>query len=88
MDEGLRSEGENRSEISDLDLVIVDPGDHGEEAEDCKVELEEVVEGLKSHIQDWADLHTDIKKDLKKHSKTLLLSRLNQLMIVCNFATL
>jgi hypothetical protein len=34
IDEGLRSEGENRSEILDLDLVIVDPGDHGEEAED------------------------------------------------------
>jgi len=88
IDEGLRSEDENRSEISDLDPIIVDPGDHDEEVEDWEAELEEVVEGPKTHIRDWADLRADIKKDLKKHSKTLPLSRLNQLMIICNFATL
>jgi hypothetical protein len=90
IDEGLRSEGENRGEISDSnsDPVIVDPGDHDEEVEDWEAELEEVVEGPKSHIRDWADLRTNIKKYLKKHSNTLPLSRLNQLMIICNFATL
>ena len=72
LDEGLRSKDENRSEISDLDPVIVDPGNHDEEVEDWESELEEVVEGPKSHIQDWGDLCTNIKKDLKKHSKTLL----------------
>ena len=88
IDEGPSSEDENRSEISDSDQVIADPGDHNEEVEDWEAELEEVIEGPKSHIQDWADLCTDIKKHLKKHSKTLPLSRLNQIMIICNFATL
>jgi hypothetical protein len=88
IDEGPRSEGENRGEISDSDPVIVDPGDHDDEVEDWEAELEEVVEGLKSHIRDWADLRTNIKKYLKKHSNTLPLSQLNQLMIICNFATL
>ena len=87
IDESPRSESENRSEISDLDPVI-EGGDHDEEIEDWEAELEEVVEGPKSHVRDWADLRTDIKKHLKKHSKTLPLSRLNQLMIICNFATL
>jgi len=88
IDEGPSSEDENRSEISDSDQVIADPGDHNEEVEDWEAELEEVVEGPKGHIRDWADLRTNIKNDLKKHSKTLPLSQLNQLMIICNFATL
>ena len=88
IDEGPSSKGENRSEISDSDRVIADPGDHDEEVEDWEAELEEAVEGPKGHIRDWADLRTNIKNDLKKHSKTLPLSRLNQLMIICNFATL
>ena len=87
IDESPRSENENRSEISDLDPVIAG-GDHDEEIEDWEAELEEVVGGPKSHVRDWADLRTDIKKHLKKHSKTLPLLRLNQLMIICNFATL
>ena len=89
VDEGLRSESENRREIQlNLDPVDVDPADHDEEVEDWEAELEEVVEGPKSHVQDWETLHTDIKKHLQKHSKTLPLSQLNQFMIICNFATL
>jgi hypothetical protein len=88
IDEGAKSGSENRSEVSDSEPVIVDPADHDEEVEDWEAELEEVVEGPKGHIRDWADLRTDIKKHLKKHSKTLPLSRLNQLMIISNFATL
>lgn len=69
IDEGLRSEDQNRSEISDLNPIIVDPGDHDEEVEDWEAELEEVVEGPKTHIRDWADLHADIKKISKNTVK-------------------
>ena len=74
IDEGAKSRSENRSEISDEEPVIVDSADHDEEIEDWEAELEEVVKGLKGHIQDWTDLRADIKNDLKKHSKTLPLS--------------
>ena len=40
IDEGPSSESENRSEISDSDQVIADPGDHDEEVEDWEAELE------------------------------------------------
>ena len=90
IDEGPgRSENENTRKIQlDLDAVNMDPADHDEEVEDWEAELEEVVEGPKGQIRDWESLHTDIKKHLKKHSKTLPLSQLNQFMIICNFATL
>ena len=90
IDEGPgRSENENRREIQlDLDAVNVDPADHDEEVEDWEDELEEVVEGPKSQIQDWESLRTDIKKHLKKHSETLPLSQLNQFRIIQNFANL
>lgn len=64
------------------------PEDHDEEVKDWEAELEEYMEGPKAHIQDWADLRVHIKKQLKKESKTLPLSRLNQLMIISCFATL
>jgi len=51
IDEGLRSEDENRSEISDSDPVIVDPGDHDEEVEDWEAELEVVVGYLKCNTK-------------------------------------
>jgi hypothetical protein len=51
IDEGAKSGSENRSEISDSEPVIVDPADHDEEIEDWEAELEEVVEGPKSHIE-------------------------------------
>ncbi len=87
-DEGAKSGIKNRGETLDSELVTVDPAEHDEEVEDCEAELEEVVEGPKGHIQDWADLCTNIKNHPKKHSKTLPLSQLNQLMIISNFATL
>jgi hypothetical protein len=86
-DEGAKSRIKNRGETLDSELVV-DPAEYDEEVEDLEAELEEVVEGPKGHIQDWADLHTNIKNHLKKHSKTLPLSQLNQLMIISNFATL
>ena len=62
--------------------------DYDEEVEDWEAELEEDAEGPTGHIQDWADLRADIMKQLKNESKTLPLSRLNQLMIISCFATL
>lgn len=50
IDEGAKSGSENRSEILDSEPVIVDPTDHDKEIEDWEAELEEVVEGPKSHI--------------------------------------
>jgi hypothetical protein len=41
-----------------------------------------------AEIRDWATLRTQIKAELKKNSKTLPLSRINQLLILSNFATL
>ena len=69
IDEGLRSESENREIQLDLDTVNVDPADHDEDIEDWEAELEEVVEGPKSHIQDWEVLCTDIKKISKSTVK-------------------
>jgi len=48
-----------------------------EELEDWEADLDESVQGPKSHIRDWSDLHKQIKDHLKKNSKTLPLSRLN-----------
>ena len=75
-------------EVLDSDPVIVHPGAHNKEVKDWEAELEEVVEDPKNHIQNGEDLHTDIKNHLTKHSKTLPLLLLNQLMIICSFTTL
>ena len=58
------------------------------EIEDAEDKLEEGVQGPKNHIHDWADLQNDIKELLKKKSKSLPLSQLNQYLIISNFATL
>ena len=75
---------------SGVKVAISEPKveDHDEELENWEEKLEEHTEGSKNHIQDWKDLWADIKKQLKKGSKTLPVSRLNQLMIVSCFATL
>lgn len=59
-----------------------------DDLEDAEDELEEGVQGPKAHIRDWADLRKDIRDHLKKHSKTLPLSQINQFLIISNFATL
>jgi hypothetical protein len=59
-----------------------------EELEDWEADLDESVRGPKSHVRDWSDLHEQIKDHLKKNSKTIPLSQLNQLLIISNFATL
>ena len=59
-----------------------------EDIEDWEADLDEGVRGPESHIHDWANLRKEIKDQLKKKSKTLPLSQLNQLLIISNFATL
>ena len=56
--------------------------------EDDEDKLMEGVQGPKGHIHDWIHLRKDIKALLKKHSKILPLSQLNQYLIISNFATL
>jgi hypothetical protein len=58
------------------------------ELEGGEDEIEEEAQGPKPHVRDWADLRKEIKDNLKKNSKTLPLSHINQLMIISNFATL
>ena len=39
-------------------------------------------------LKDWTTLHTQIKTHMKKHSKSMPLSQVNQYMILSSFATL
>ncbi|KAF7984968.1 hypothetical protein HWV62_9917 [Athelia sp. TMB] len=68
----------------DDSAVDFDDQDH----EDLDEDLEDSVQGPKSHVRDWTDLRQQIKEHLKKYSKILPLSQINQLMILSNFATL
>ncbi len=74
--------GESACEIESPDNM-----DH-DELEDWEVELEESIQGPTTHIRDWSDLRKQIKDHLKKNSKALPLSQVNQLLIISNFATL
>ena len=58
-----------------------------DDVEDDKDELMKGVQGPKGHIRDWIDLRKDIKALLKKNSKILPLSQLNQYLIISNFAS-
>lgn len=71
--------------------VDVDMGhgiDEEDAAEEWEHELDETVQCLPAEIKDWTVLRTQIKQNLKKQSKLLTLSVINQLMILSNFATL
>jgi hypothetical protein len=59
-----------------------------EDAEAWEEELDTNVQDPNVEIKSWDELRKQIKSDLKKQSKTLPLSRINQLMILSNFATL
>jgi len=71
-----------------IDKEKVEKGGKGKgKGEDYEDELVENVWGT-AEIHDWATLRIQIKAELKKNSKTLPLSRINQLLILSNFATL
>ncbi|KAI6094615.1 hypothetical protein F5141DRAFT_1223548 [Pisolithus sp. B1] len=58
-------------------------------AEDWEEELEVTMKpGSGTPTWNWVELHDQIKADLKKHSKTLPLLQVHQLLILSNFATL
>ncbi|KAI6103271.1 hypothetical protein EDD16DRAFT_1715378 [Pisolithus croceorrhizus] len=59
-----------------------------DEAESWEDELDLATKGNLGSVHDWDVLCDQMKTDLKKHSKTMPLSQINQLMILCNFATL
>ena len=69
------------------DFHIHDLGDE-DAAEALEHELDESIQTSPTEIKDWGTLQTQIKKDLKKHSKLLMLTTINQYMILSNFATL
>jgi hypothetical protein len=48
----------------------------------------EFLAGTTGPLRGWDEIQTEIKAELKKNSKILPLSRINQLMIIRNFATL
>jgi hypothetical protein len=81
VDEAAEDAGETSGPINEEE----EDGAEGED-EDYEDELVENVQG--GEIRDWATLRTQIKAELKKNSKTLPLSRINQFLILSNFATL
>jgi hypothetical protein len=74
------NEPEPESHVKQEELEVELEGDEDE--------IEEEAQGPKPHVRDWADLQKEIKDNLRKNRKTLLLSHINQLMIISNFATL
>ena len=90
-DAGNSDQEDKLSEVgSGVDKIKIedDPEDAEDNLEGAEDELEEGVQGPKLHIQDWTDLQKDIKDYLKKYSKTLPLSQINQFLIISNFTTL
>ena len=76
-------------DVGDHELHFAADVDNVEmQAEDWEDELEEAVRGPISQVKGWDELQKQIKADLKKNSKTLPLSRLNQLFILSSFSTL
>ena len=59
-----------------------------DDTETWEQELDANVENPKKKLKGWDKLRKQIENDLKKDSKILPLSHINQLMILSNFATL
>jgi len=60
---------------------------NNKDAEDWEAELDDGVQGTTAALKDWKTLQAQIKAHMKKNSKTLPLSHLNQHMILSNFTT-
>jgi hypothetical protein len=65
------------------DEPVDDVEDEWEPEDDVQMSLPGIVQ-----IRGWDVLREQVKSDLKKFSKTLPLSKINQLMIIRNFVTL
>jgi hypothetical protein len=59
-----------------------------DELENYKSDLKEAIQGPKRSVEDWSKLRKQIKTHLAKQSKSLPLSRINQYLMISNFATL
>lgn len=75
--------------VKDIEPVDEDMGDDLDDLDDIDVEAEvcELVSHTQQEIQSWDVLRDQIKLDLKK-KQNLPLSKINQLLILHNFATL
>ena len=81
---------EDTGDTDEADGPIDEEGEESGEEDDGDDYEDELVENMQgaAEIRDWATLRTKIKAELKKNSKALPLSRINQLLILSNFATL
>ena len=84
---------DNPSSLADVQEVGEDVGgeiqEEGlDEQENYKSDLEEAIQGPKCAIKDWSELWKKIKTHLAKHSKSFPLSKINQYLMISNFATL
>ena len=78
------------------DLIILADVQEVDEVEDqmpkaeegYQSDLEEAIQGPKKTIKNWSELQQQIKAHLAKHSKKLPLPKINQYLIISNFATL
>ncbi|KAJ7595375.1 hypothetical protein C8J56DRAFT_1115182 [Mycena floridula] len=86
------SPGPDLHDTDDSDNVPAAPvnKDDGHEEEEWELEAEvlNLIPATVSDIKPWDELRKQIKADLKKQLKSLPLSKVNQLMILRNFATL
>jgi hypothetical protein len=74
--------------VEELGRDLSDPDDQEAMLEDdWEEELAEEAHGGQ-HIRGWLELRKQIKTDLKTKHKSLTLTQHNQLLILCNFATL
>jgi hypothetical protein len=72
---------------AEIEQMETDPLD-GAEEEAWEDELDENMSNPKVVPRPWDELRKKIKDDLKKNSKKLSLSQINQMLILANFATL
>ena len=71
-----------------MDGMEAETGIMNDDVKYTEDELDKQEQDPVEHICNWANLRKDIKDHLKKHSRTLPLSHINQLMIISNFSTL
>lgn len=82
------SRGQKRAHEDEVDTDV--EGEEEPTIDDAHPWEHEICKTLNPQVEihGWKELHNQIKKDLKKEHSMLPLSQINQLMILCNFATL
>ena len=74
--------------IREESVEVILPAASQEEEIGWEDDLDECVQGGGAEIRGWNILRAQIEKDMKKSGSTLPISKVNQLLILCNFATL